>query len=86
MVRRLLGRGDDVVVWNRTPAKSEQLKAEEPGRVTIARSPREVVEQCGGYVRVKCSTIAVTRVKLWVWLVVCVSRTAPRLVGLALYP
>ena len=48
MVRRLLGRGDDVVVWNRTPAKSAQLQAEFPqGRVTVAASPQEVVEQCG---------------------------------------
>ena len=49
MVRRLLGRGDDVVVWNRSAAKSQQLAAEfqaEPGRVTVAGSPKEVVEAC----------------------------------------
>lgn len=49
MVRRLLGRGDDVVVWNRTPAKSQQLAAEfqaEPGRVTVAGSPAEVLQAC----------------------------------------
>lgn len=49
MVRRLLNRGDDVVVWNRTPAKSQQLAAEfqvEPGRVTVAASPREVLQAC----------------------------------------
>lgn len=50
MARRLLGRGDDVIVWNRTPVKSEQLKAEFAGRVTVAASPKEVVEQCGGCV------------------------------------
>lgn len=49
MVRRLLGRGDDVLVWNRSSAKSQLLKEEyDEGRVTVAASPKEVLEKCGG--------------------------------------
>jgi len=48
MVRRLLERGDDVIVWNRSLRKSEALLAEYPApRVTIASTPRQVLEEAG---------------------------------------
>lgn len=48
MVRRLLEQGNDVVVWNRSPEKSAKLLSEySAARVTIAPSPKAVLEQAG---------------------------------------
>ena len=49
MVRRLLEKGDDVIVWNRSVEKSEKLLSEYPvaGRVSIATSPKQVLEEVG---------------------------------------
>jgi len=49
MVRRLLEKGDDVIVWNRSVEKSEKLLSEYPaaGRVCIAKSPKQVLEEVG---------------------------------------
>eukprot|EP00636_Phaeomonas_parva_P001633 CAMPEP_0118872570 /NCGR_PEP_ID=MMETSP1163-20130328/14680_1 /TAXON_ID=124430 /ORGANISM="Phaeomonas parva, Strain CCMP2877" /LENGTH=304 /DNA_ID=CAMNT_0006807771 /DNA_START=170 /DNA_END=1084 /DNA_ORIENTATION=+ len=44
MARNLLEGGYDLVVWNRSPGRVEQLAADYPGRVTVAGSAREVCE------------------------------------------
>jgi len=46
MSRNLLKGGRSLVVWNRSPAKSEALKAEYPEQVTVVGSPKEVIEAC----------------------------------------
>jgi 3-hydroxyisobutyrate dehydrogenase-like beta-hydroxyacid dehydrogenase len=47
MVRRLLEHGGRrVVVWNRSPEKAATLKAEHADRVTVAESPKAVLEAC----------------------------------------
>lgn len=40
IARRLIGQGENILVWNRTKSKIENIKAE------MAVSPGEVVEQC----------------------------------------
>ncbi len=40
IIQRLIGQGENIVAWNRTKSKIENIKAE------IAASPGEVVEQC----------------------------------------
>jgi len=52
MVRRLLEKGDDVIVWNRSVEKSEKLLSEYPSttdriRVRIAKNPKQVLEEVG---------------------------------------
>ena len=46
MARRLLGSGRKLVVYNRSAAKSEALKAEFPDAVTVAASAAAAVSAC----------------------------------------
>lgn len=46
MSRNLLKDGRSLVVWNRSRAKSEALKGEYPEQVSIATSPKAVIETC----------------------------------------
>ena len=39
MARRLLTIGRKLVVWNRSPAKSQALEADGKGAVTVAATP-----------------------------------------------
>uniref|UniRef100_A0A7S1UEN4 6-phosphogluconate dehydrogenase NADP-binding domain-containing protein n=1 Tax=Phaeomonas parva TaxID=124430 RepID=A0A7S1UEN4_9STRA len=39
--------GRNLVVWNRSPEKSDALSAEFPGQITIAASAADVVKACG---------------------------------------
>eukprot|EP01059_Diplonema_ambulator_P001092 TRINITY_DN10853_c0_g1_i2.p1 TRINITY_DN10853_c0_g1~~TRINITY_DN10853_c0_g1_i2.p1 ORF type:complete len:325 (+),score=111.33 TRINITY_DN10853_c0_g1_i2:108-977(+) len=47
MVRNLAKGGCKLIVWNRTPAKSEELKKEYPEQVEVAASVGDVVKGAG---------------------------------------
>ena len=46
MVRRLLGGGVEIVVWNRDRSKAELVKSEYPEKVFVAATAAEVVAKC----------------------------------------
>ena len=46
MSRILLKAGRKLVVWNRTAAKAEALKAEAPEQVTVVATPAAVLAAC----------------------------------------
>ena len=46
MARCLLKSGRSLVVWNRSAAKRDALKAEAADAVTVLASPAEVVKAC----------------------------------------